>query len=393
MSTTFASSPAVRRVASRPRALATQTVPVLHVINGEHYAGAERVQDLLAGNLGQFGYRAGLACLKRGQFAQMRQFHDAPLYDVAMGGRFDLSAAWRVARIVREEGYRLIHSHTARSALVASAASLITGVPMVHHVHSPAGCDTTHPWRNRINAATERLALRRASALIAVSESLGRHVAAAGFSAEKLKVVPNGVAGRAAVPARDPRQTSWTLGAVALFRPRKGLEVLLDALAALRRQGAEVRLRAVGGFETPEYETQIKRLAGDLGVGPFVDWVGFTRDVDSQLAQMDLFVLPSLFGEGLPMVVLEAMSAGLPVIATRVEGVPEAIRDGSEGLLVPAGDAAGLAGAVARFMDGQIDWAACGSRARRRHSERFSDVEMAAGVARVYDRVLSGKKA
>ena len=89
------------------------------------------------------------------------------------------------------------------------------------------------------------------------------------------------------------------------------------------------------------------------------------------------------------MVVLEAMSAGLPIVATRVPGVPEAVRDGHEGRLVEPGDADGLAQAVAQFISGRIDWNACHAQAIRRHAERFSDARMSAGVAGVYDRVLA----
>jgi glycosyltransferase involved in cell wall biosynthesis len=104
---------------------------------------------------------------------------------------------------------------------------------------------------------------------------------------------------------------------------------------------------------------------------------------------MDVFVLPSLFGEGLPMVVLEAMAAGVPVVATRVEGVPEAIRDGCEGFLVEPNDPRSLADAVARLAGGQADWAAMSSSALARHARYFSDEAMGAGVAEVYRRVLS----
>ena len=368
---------------------ATKTTGVLHIINGEHYAGAERVQDLLAINLGSHGYRVGLACLKPGQFEEMRQARDARLYDVPMRNRLDISPAWELARIVRRDGYRLIHSHTTRSALIASLASAMTGIPMVHHVHSPAGQDTTHRWRNRVNALGERVALGRAKALIAVSESLGRRVRDTGFDAKRVFVVPNGVPSRQAVPTRDEAKTTWTLGTIALFRPRKGLEVLIQSVALLRAQGRSVRLRAVGCFETAEYEHQIKALAERLGVGQAIDWVGFARNVDQELAQMDLFVLPSLFGEGLPMVVLEAMSAGLPVVASRVEGIPEAVRDGLEGLVVDPGNPRDLARSVDLFVANKLNWRAISRRAVQRHSDRFSDFRMAAGVAEVYDRVLA----
>ncbi len=361
------------------------TVPVLHIINGEHYAGAERVQDLLGQQLPNFGYRAAFACLKPGQFSAMRKGNDAPLYNVAMNGRTDFSPIKRLSAIVRSENYRIIHTHTARSALVGAAVSWRTGVPMVHHVHSLTTCDTTHRFRNWMNILAERIVLRRAKAIIAVSEAVGRYVREQGFG---VHVVHNGVPARKAVPPRDTSKRDWTMGVLALFRPRKGLEVLLEALAELRARGLPVRLRAVGSFETPDYEGQIKRLAGQLLLDSAIDWTGFARDIDSELARMDLFVLPSLFGEGLPMVVLEAMSAGLPVVASAVSGVPEAIHDGVEGLLVEPSRPAALADAIARFVLGDVSWQAVSSAALLRHAECFSDVRMASEVARVYDEAL-----
>ncbi len=141
------------------RAPAVDTASVLHLINGEHYAGAERVQDLLAARLPALGYRVGFACLKLDVFDAMRQSRSVPLYDVSMWTRFDLRAAARVARIVRDGDYRIIHSHTVRSAFVGSIAAAMTGTPMVHHAHSPTACDTTRRWTNRLNALVERSSL------------------------------------------------------------------------------------------------------------------------------------------------------------------------------------------------------------------------------------------
>ena len=370
---------------------AVATARVLHVINGEHYSGAERVQDLLAQRLPRLGYAVGLACVKPDQFPEMRESRQAPLYEVPMRGKFDLRPVGRLVRIIREEGYDLLHAHTPRTALLAGIASLVTGVPMVYHVHSPTSRDSTHRWRNWTNALVERVALIWASAVIAVSGSLGRHIRKQGLSDRTVTVVPNGVPCRCVRGARRADQQKWTLGTVALFRPRKGTEVLLEALARLRAQGLPVRLLAVGSFETPEYERQIKQQAKTLGLEDVIEWTGFTRDVDRELVRMDLFVLPSLFGEGLPMVVLEAMSAGVPVVATRVEGIPEVIRDGRDGLIATPGDADDLAKVIARLVSGRLDWDALRTSAIARHAEHFSDRSMAAGVAEVYRRVLSRK--
>ena len=164
--------------------------------------------------------------------------------------------------------------------------------------------------------------------------------------------------------------------------------MLLDAMAILRDQGHSVRLRAVGSFETEEYGQQLKEQAERLDLVDSIEWTGFTRDVNAELVQMDLFVLPSLFGEGLPMVVLESMAAGVPVVGTKVEGVPEAIRDGIDGLLANPSDPADLATAIAKVADGTVDWKELRQSAITRHAERFSDHAMAAGVAEVYRSLL-----
>jgi glycosyltransferase involved in cell wall biosynthesis len=366
-----------------------EPVRVLHVINGEHYAGAERVQDLLAGGLGPLGFDVTQVCLKPGRFAELRQYKDIPILDVPMGSRFDLWPVLKLARIARRGGFQLIHSHSVRGAMVAGLASAISGIPLVHHIHSPTDHDTTHRWQDRANAWAERLGASRATALVAVSASLAEYARRQNYAADRVTVVPNGVPCRPLVPERAGSKTAWTLGMVALFRPRKGIEVLLRALALLRSQGLPVRLRAVGDFETADYGQQVKNLAGQLGLDDAIDWAGFHRDVDGQLAQMDLLVLPSLFGEGMPMVLLEAMSAGLPIVTTRVEGIPEAIRDGQEGLLASPGDSDDLARAISRVVSGQVDWHELRAACLRRHAERYSDVRMAADVAAVYRRVLA----
>jgi glycosyltransferase involved in cell wall biosynthesis len=125
-----------------------------------------------------------------------------------------------------------------------------------------------------------------------------------------------------------------------------------------------------------------------LGVSRWIEWTGFKSNVHGELQTFDLFALPSLFGEGLPMVVLEAMASGVPVVASAVEGVPEAIGDGVEGLLATPGDAGDLAGTIAAVIDGRYDWESLRQNALKRQAEYFSDESMACGVAEVYRSLL-----
>jgi glycosyltransferase involved in cell wall biosynthesis len=375
-----------------PSAPRVATRKVLHVINGEHYSGAERVQDLLAQELPAHGFDVSFACVKPGRFAKARQYSGAPLFETPMRGRFDFKCGRELAKLIRNEKFELVHAHTPRSLLAGSIAAREAGVPLVYHVHSPTARDSTRPIQNFVNAQIERWLLRKATRLIAVSPSLAEFMVAQGFAPERVAYVPNGVPAARKVSRRRPKGT-WTIGMAALFRPRKGVEVLLAAMAELRNSGRDVRFRAIGPFETPEYEREIHALVGKLNLAETIDWTGFVSDIHAELRQVDLFVLPSLFGEGLPMVVLEAMAAGLPVIATSVEGISTAVRHGVDGLLVEPNNPQDLAASIREMISPESphDYRAMSESARDRHRENFSAAAMAANVARVYREILESE--
>jgi glycosyltransferase involved in cell wall biosynthesis len=210
-----------------------------------------------------------------------------------------------------------------------------------------------------------------------------------GADPDAVSVVHNGVP--AIQPVRDSIPSPggrWILGMVALMRPRKGLEVALEAVARLRAGGHDVVLRCIGPFESCDYQAEIERRVDELNLASAVELQGFTSDVPSALGKVDALVLPSLYGEGLPMVVLEAMAAGLPVIATEVEGTPEAITHGVEGLLAKPRDPVSLAEAIEALVIGAYDWSRMSEAAIARHRSSFSDLAMAEKTAEVYRKVL-----
>ncbi|MEE2640952.1 MAG: glycosyltransferase family 4 protein [Planctomycetota bacterium] len=359
---------------------------VLHVINGEHFSGAERVQDHLAANLPQFGYEVSFACVKPDLFPAKRDYQSAPLYETRMRGRLDILASRQITRLIREHEFDIVHAHTPRSALLATLAAKRCQIPFVYHVHSPASKDSTRKLVNWFNQQVEKWALKNATRIVTVSDSLKKHMLSQGFADSRLVVVPNGVPIQAG-PVYISPSDEFIVGTVALFRPRKGTEVLLEAVAKLRDQGVPARLLAVGPFETTEYEHLLKQKVRQLKIEEFVEWTGFTTDVASYFAKMNLFVLPSLFGEGLPMVVLEAMSHRVPVVATAVEGIPQAIRHGTDGLICKAGDPVDLAAAVSQLAADRSLCETFSESSFRRQQESFSDVSMSRKLAKIYDEL------
>jgi glycosyltransferase involved in cell wall biosynthesis len=384
------------------------TVRVLHVINGEHYAGAERVQDLLAARLPEYGVEVGFACLKPGQFAKLRQSQATPLLELAMRSRFDVRPALRLAKIVRRERYDVLHTHSARALLIARLAAALCPVPIVHHVHGNTSSEVAGRRFTRLNAWAERKSLPTTAAVIAVSASVEDYLRTAGVPKDRLKVVFNGVPARPALVYKNPVGDACTLGFVALLRPRKGLETFLEAAALLSsresiagnatgavpvRRSLTYKLRIVGRFETSEYEREIHALVERLGLTPLIQWRGFQRSINAELDATDILAFPSVLPEGMPMAVIEAMAAGVPIVASRVNGVTDVLRDSEDALLVTPGDAEALADAVRAVAhdNGLRDRLRTSAFARQRRS--FSDTAMAAGVAKIYHQVLVQKGA
>lgn len=175
---------------------------------------------------------------------------------------------------------------------------------------------------------------------------------------------------------------------IALMRPRKGLEIGIDAIAELDRRGHDVRLRVIGPFETEEHQSETDARVASRGVEHRFEQVGYVNDVPLTLSKLDAMVLPNLFGEGLPMVVLEAMSAAAPVVATRVEGAPEAITHGLEGLLAESRNAFSLADEIDSLVVGEYDWPQMPEAAFDRHRPSFLDLAMARDTAAVYRNLI-----
>jgi glycosyltransferase involved in cell wall biosynthesis len=149
-----------------------------------------------------------------------------------------------------------------------------------------------------------------------------------------------------------------------------------------------VFLTAIGLFETEEYERRIRALVSRLKIINDVVWTGFVDDIYAAFSEMDVFVLPSLYGEGMPIAVLEAMANGVPVVASNVEGVTDAIPEDKYGRLVSPGSVEALADQLEYLWRNPEIARSIATHAHNRQKAVLSEVAMCAGVAQVYREVL-----
>lgn len=189
----------------------------------------------------------------------------------------------------------------------------------------------------------------------------------------------------AAGAERSPTVASRRVLYAGVLVPRKGVHHLIGAFAQAAREFTDARLTIVGAPDNPAYASRLHELVAEKRLGERVEFVARVsqRELAKQMSQADVFVLPSA-SEGLPRVVFEAMAAGLPVVASRVDGIPDMITDGVNGLLVPAGDEQAIASSLLRLLEAPQEAREMGRRARGLACGQFSVEAYLAS----YDRLL-----
>jgi glycosyltransferase involved in cell wall biosynthesis len=280
-----------------------------------------------------------------------------------------------------------VHSSTGGSLARKVAALTIARlgrVPVVFHLHAGGAAALLDGERGGIQARLLRHALRTADCVVSLTPGWDDRVRRA-VPVRRSRVVGNVPSLPAPVTRREPDRTIVCLGH--LYR-RKGVHDLLDAFALLRHDDPELVLVLAG--EGPEAAPLAARVAADpllRGAVELPGWIG--PDAKAQLlSRAGCLVIPS-HDEGLPLSLLEAMVSGVPVVATRVGGIPEAVRDGVDGLLVPPADVPALAAAIASILgDGKLRDALTASAAERAR-ERYSAESLAREMAEVFHEVLA----
>lgn len=268
----------------------------------------------------------------------------------------------------------VLHTHAFKAAFYAFSAK----PPRAIHVHTHHG-QTAHTLKVRVYERLELAIMKRAQQVHAVSSAMKRQLLARTIAHVELVENPLVLADL------GPRQARAIGGAflyVGRLSPEKGVDVLLRALQLVQRE-ASCSLTLVGeGVERVPLQT----LAQELGLHQ-VEFVGFQQKVTGYLAGADALVMPSR-REGLPLTLIEALCAGLPVIGSRVGAIPEFVKSGENGLLCPPDDVAALAQQLTHFLASKEDLSAQARSQASALSQRFSLAQWGTRTTELYEKVL-----
>ncbi len=274
-------------------------------------------------------------------------------------GRVDPRKFFRLACFIRREQVSVVHTHLTGSRFLGALAALAGGAKtVISHDHSGKEYRQNHPFLSRLFLdPLDRLLMRYTDRVLAVSEAIRRYdVEEKKIPAQKVEVLHNWIDARRFLPVSESRaelRKQWeipreacVIGAVGRLNPQKGYSNLIEAAPAILKNHPETFFVFVGeGRE----RNRLEGLADSLGVLKACRFPGFMPEVPRAYSTFDLFALPSVY-EAFGIVLLEAMAAGLPVVASRVGGIPEIVSDGESGLLVSPGDPEELSRAIDRLL-------------------------------------------
>ena len=370
-------------------------INLLLLITELNVGGAERIVEQLATHLPSDRYRVSVACLYDPQAvgANIRAA-GLPVTDFDMRNKGDVRVAYRLLQFLLEDDIQILHAHLFHANLLAATVGRMAGTPVVIATRHSVEIGGAH--RERVN----RLLRPLCDAVVTVSRQVYEvETKRSGTNPAKVVEIPGGVPLDTyvhvdGVRVEQLRQT-WHLppraslvGTVGRFVQPKGHAHLLEAMTKVRRHHPDARALLVGdGPLRPEMEAK----ARELDLSETVIFTGIRRDVPEILALLDIFILPSLW-EGLPVALLEAMAAGLPVVATRVGGVPEVVIDGVTGLLVPPRDPEALSAAILTLLQDPDLRHRMGEAGQRRVRNHFSVDQMIQKTEALYERLLAEKE-
>jgi glycosyltransferase involved in cell wall biosynthesis len=391
--------------ASNPR------VPVLRVIARLNVGGpALHVAYLSAGLAGR-GYDTTLVAgtIGRGEESMAYVVEDAGTRIVTLAGLsreisplHDTLAIVRLAALIRQVRPTILHTHTAKAGTVGRIAALLAGGArppiVIHTFHGHVLRGYFSPLRTAFFRVLERFLAKVTTVLIAVSPEVRDDLVSLGVApVEKFVVVRLGIELEERVRCGEPRDEirrrlgippeRFVVGWLGRMTGVKQTTDLLDALLDLRAHNVDANLLLVG--DGPDRDG-FERRAHELGLIRHCLFLGYQEEVAPWYAAMDAVALPS-GNEGTPVTVIESLAAGRPVVAYGVGGVPDVVRHGVDGFVVPPGDTGGLATRLAELAGNPELRARMGAAGRERVLERYGVGRLLDDIDRLYRKTMRAR--
>ncbi|NLP12763.1 glycosyltransferase [bacterium] len=370
---------------------------ILQLRSHAGFYGVEKVVVELSAGLQAMGHRVTVGIIQHAQqrdstFRSMVEKEGLACRLFTTVSPFDRHTIRQVSEFIKNEQPNIIHSHGYKADFVAWMAGRPLQASLISSCHP--WLDTDDNRRAALYALIDKLILLRFDRVVAVSEQVRWECHVGPLRRRDIPVIANGVAMSSAVAAAETKSIRQELnipcghlliGCVARLTREKGHLFLLKAFAdVVRRTVSPAVLLLLGdGLE----KEPLQQACQELGLQDRVHFLGHRADVPALLHQLDLFILPSL-SEGIPMALLEAMAAAVPVLSTMVGGIPDILDHGQAGVLVPPGDAPALAAALLELIHDRTLREALAQRGHLRVETAFSRTSMCQRYAAQYAALL-----
>ena len=345
------------------------------------------------------GYGAVVNSPTEGKFTYLLREKGIRVYNIDTRRTFRFDSAIKLARIIKKENIKLVHSHAPLAGTILSRlGGWIAGVPVINHAHTPDFMNLNlivRSYQFLINWITSRLFCIK---VIAVSEFVKREIIKQGILVDKIVVIYNGIDTGIAdykispVKIREEfglRHDQYIVGEIGRLDESKGQEVLIKAAQKVTERFSDTIFMLVGEDlrYKGEYKKRLEKPVSDLGLKQKIIFTGYRADIMELMDAFDVFVLPSTHTEGLPVVILEAMAAKKAVITTSIGGNTEIVLDGQTGTIIPPKDPNKLAEAILYHLSNPEISRQMGEKGYKRVKQFFSLSEMLGKVMDIYKEV------
>ncbi len=361
---------------------------VLHIDTMKGWRGGERQAFFLARGLREQGHDVGFVCQPGSELERRFQGSDIRVHPVRFICEADFTAAWRIIGLVRRHKYDILHMHDSHAHWLGGCAGHAAGG--VLRVVSRRVDFSIHRHGFGLSIIKYR---HFADAFVAVSEAVRRALVNDGVPKNMIHVVHSGVmfpvsqAGERGILDRlmNANGTTKLVGSVGSLVGHKGHRYFIEAAAEIANRRPDVKFVVFGeGRLRSDLEQRIRKN----GLSDRFFLPGFEPSAERLIGALDVFVMPSIM-EGLGTSLLDAMAVGVPVVACRAGGIPEAVKDGDTGLLAKPGDPQALAAAVERMLDDKQLARKSASRAKEKIAREFTVERMVKKTLEVYETLAA----